>query len=129
MSINAAREGGGRLFPDMTRGKWKQKLSENFTKRFTYDRRRRGAYFKEVDFHSFRYDFNTMLVRKGVPERQRSYLMRHEAETITDKVYFGGFVPSELHEMLNRMQIDISGIRPASPDTGMREGPRLVSVS
>jgi integrase len=106
------RQGETHLFPNLTRGKTKDKFSENFTKRFTYYRKTNGCYFTDCDFHSFRTEFNSRLVAAGVQDTVRRYLMGHDENEVGIRHYLPmGFPMTLLRDVVDAIDIDISAIR------------------
>jgi len=75
------------LFPSQSRGATKNRMSENFSKRFTYYRLTNGVYEPGMDFHSFRTGFQSRLKRQEVPKEIRQELMGHKRDAIIDVHY------------------------------------------
>jgi integrase len=61
----AERAGSNRLFPKLQAGGRDNKLGYEYSQEFTLYRRAIGAYEKLMDFHSFRHNVTTKLLREG----------------------------------------------------------------
>ncbi|SDZ82860.1 site-specific integrase [Rubrimonas cliftonensis] len=104
-------DGKNTLFPSQTRGATKNKLSENFSKRFTYYRLTNGVYEPGMDFHSFRTGFQGRLKLQEVPKEIRQELMGHKRDAIIDVHYDPDATPVPiLKRHIDKIELDVSMI-------------------
>ena len=105
------KQGKIRLFPDLTRGKWKGTLSENFSKKFNYYRRTNKVYWPGLDFHAFRTTVNNFLMSDNGSDAIRRRLMGHAPLDEGEKSYAQSLRITPLADRLASVVIDISMIR------------------
>ncbi|MDO5758026.1 MAG: hypothetical protein Q4P24_11005, partial [Rhodobacterales bacterium] len=77
------KQGKIRLFPDLTRGKWKGTLSDNFSNKFNYYRRTNDVYWPSLDFHAFRTTANNFLMSDNGSDAIRRRIMGHAPRRAT----------------------------------------------
>jgi len=104
-------QGKVRLFPKLTRGKWKGTLSENFTKKFNYYRKTNDVYWPGLDFHAFRTTVNNYLLSDNQSDAIRRRIMGHAPLDEGEKSYAQSLRMKPLAERLGSVTIDISMIR------------------
>lgn len=105
------KQGKVRLFPHLTRGKWKGTLSENFSKKFNYYRRTNKVYWAGLDFHAFRTTVNNFLMSDNGSDAIRRRLMGHAPLDEGEKSYAQSLRITPLADRLASVVIDISMIR------------------
>lgn len=81
--------GGELLFPEFRPGGYDAKLAWGASKAFGRFKRKRGLP-ADVDFHSFRRNFITMLENRGVDQVALARYVGHTRPTIAFQVYSGG---------------------------------------
>ena len=100
-----------RLFPDLARGQTKGTFSELFSKRFGYYRKTNHCYWPGLDFHALRTTFHNDLVNLLCPDLLRRRLMGQEGSIDEgDRSYTRHVKIKALHEVISRMEVDISMI-------------------
>ncbi|TMV14583.1 DUF6538 domain-containing protein [Arenibacterium halophilum] len=104
-------EGRIRLFPKLTRGKWKGTLTENFSKKFNYYRRDNEVYRPGLDFHAFRTTVNNYLLSDNLADSIRRRLMGHAPLDEGEKSYAQSLRMKPLFQRLASVEVDISIIR------------------
>lgn len=105
------KEGKIRLFPYLTRGKWKGTLAENFSKKFNYYRRVNEVYWPGLDFHAFRTTVNNCLMSDNLSDAIRRRIMGHAPLDEGEKSYAQSLRMTPLANRLESVVIDISMIR------------------
>lgn len=105
------KEGQPKIFPHLTRGRAKGKLSENFTKAFSYYRRTNDVYWPGLDFHALRTTFHNDLLNDNKSDAIRRRLMGHAPQDEGEKSYAQGLSIETLHERLSSVDVDLSMIR------------------
>lgn len=116
-------QGETHLFPHLTRSEVTGRLSTNFSKKFTRYRQDHDVYFSQCDFHSFRTENHVRLKRAGVGYHERQVLLGHEINDTTDTHYDPAGLPmSAFQEFVNRVCIDLSGVRSPFEDQAQGAG-------
>lgn len=105
------QEGLPKIFPHLTRGRAKGKLSENFTKTFGYYRRTNDVYWPGLDFHALRTTFHNDLLNDNKSDAIRRRLMGHAPQDEGEKSYAQGLSIESLLERLASVDIDLSMIK------------------
>ncbi|BBU56458.1 hypothetical protein KU6B_27230 [Mameliella alba] len=106
------RQKQSRLFPDLNRGKTKDTFSELYSKTFGYYRKTNDCYWPGLDFHAFRTTFHNDLGNLLCPDMVRRRIMGHEKPVDEgDGSYTREIWVKTLHEVISRIDLDISGIK------------------
>ncbi len=116
-------QGETHLFPHLTRSEVTGRLSTNFSKKFTRYRQEHDVYHPQCDFHSFRTEHHVRLKRAGVGYHERQVLLGHEITDTTDTHYDPSGLPMSIfQEFVNRVRIDLSGVRSPFEEQAQRNG-------
>ena len=117
----------GPIFPEIERGGRDNSLSHFYTEEFTDYRRRVGVYKRWIDFHSFRHNVTTALLRAGVDMLTVDQLTGHDSKARKDAQegertkragasvtlnYFAGFELRHLRDAIEKL---------AYPDIELRQ--------
>lgn len=105
------RQGQRRLFPNMTRGKTKQKFSENFSKNFTYYRQTNDCYWPELDLHAMRTTFHGDLMNRDKSDAIHCKLMGHDPVDEGAGSYAQGLTLKTLFDRICDIEVDVSMIK------------------
>ena len=104
------KAGAINLFPNLKRGKTKQKFSELFTKRFTYQRKKNGVYTPGKDAHALRTTFHTHLMdAETIQDARRNYLTGHRPKDTGARNY-GKASLERLRKDIEHVKVDISKV-------------------
>jgi integrase len=109
----ARRAGSGRLFPRVKRSAARSKLSETFSKRFGYYRRKYHETPHDLpnkDFHSFRHGALTTMVNAGETLETGQQILGHESDEVTIVHYYDGATERMLRRAVEKIVIDVSGV-------------------
>jgi len=110
----ARSAGSGRLFPGAARTKARGKLSEVFSKRFVYYRRKffdAPRSLPDKDFHSFRGGAFTAMKRGGVSLETCQQVVGHDLDEVGMIHYYDGDTERMLRDAVETISIDISGVK------------------
>jgi integrase len=110
----ARRAGSGRIFPAVSRSAARGKLSETFTKRFIYYRRKYLGHpwnLPNKVFHSFRGGASTALLRAKVPLETVQQIVGHDSDDVTIVYYYDGDTEAMLRDAVEKIRIDVSGVK------------------
>lgn len=109
----ARRVGSGRLFPRVKRSAARNKLSETFSKRFGYYRRKYHNEPHKVpnkDFHSFRGGALTTMVNAGETLETSQQILGHESDEVAIVHYYDGATERMLRNAVEKIAIDVSAV-------------------
>lgn len=118
---------GGRLFPYMIAGGRDGKYSYFYTAQFTQYRRKIGVYKHLMDFHSFRVNVTSKMIRAGATILQADEITGHDSQMRKDLKetksvtlnYFRGFELPQRRDVVETIQyptIDLERLRRDAAD-------------
>ncbi|OOY24885.1 hypothetical protein BMI91_00055 [Thioclava sediminum] len=116
------KQGKHRLFVHLTRGQTKGTYSENFSKNFTYYRKKHQCYWEGLDLHAMRTSFNSDLMNQDKSDAIRCVLLGHDPVDEGAKSYAQGLSLRTLYERICDVEIDVSMIARPFGETAVERG-------